>query len=220
MNAAPITVGIFLYPGMTMLDAYAPLQMLAFAQGIECFTFAKTALPLPCDAGVDLLPNYGFADCPSMDILLVAGGGNPYQAMQDETTLAFLRQVGSQAQYITSVCTGALILASAGLLDGYKTACHWAYKEVFKRFEQVEVVDQRVVIDRNHISGGGITAGLDFTLALVAKLQGDAAAQVLQLLLEYDPQPPFDCGNPRSAAPELVAGVQAEVHKLAAELFA
>ena len=219
MSAAPITVGIFLYPGMTMLDAYAPLQMLAFAQGIECFTFAKTAEPIPCDAGIDLLPNYGFAECPAMDILLVAGGGNPHQPMQDEATLAFLRQAAGDAKYITSVCTGALILASAGLLDGYQTACHWAYKEAFKRFERVEVLDQRVVVDRNHISGGGITAGLDFTLALVAELQGAAAAQTLQLLLEYDPQPPFDCGSPRTAAPELVAGVQAEVHRLAAELF-
>lgn len=215
----PLNIGIFLYPGMTMLDAYAPLQLLSFAEGFHCFTFAKTSEPLPCDAGVNLLPNYGFADCPHIDILLVAGGSNPYQPMQDEATLAFLRKAAGDAKYITSVCTGALILASAGLLDGYQTACHWAYKDAFKRFERVEVLDQRVVVDRNHISGGGITAGLDFALTLVAQLQGAAAANTLQLLLEYDPQPPFNSGSPKTAAPELVAGVQAEVRKLAAELF-
>ncbi|MCH1920537.1 DJ-1/PfpI family protein [Shewanella sp. A3A] len=217
--ATPLNIGIFLYPGMTMLDAYGPLQLLSFAEGFHCFTFAKTAEPVPCDAGVNLLPNYGFDDCPHIDILLVAGGGNPHQPMQDAATQAFLRQAASQAQYITSVCSGALILASAGLLDGYQTACHWAYKDAFNRFPQVEVLPQRVVIDRNHISGGGITAGLDFALTLVAELHGAAAAQTLQLLLEYDPQPPFNSGSPQTAAPELVAGVQAEVRKLAAELF-
>ncbi|WP_052074820.1 DJ-1/PfpI family protein [Shewanella mangrovi] len=215
----PINIGIFLYPGMTMLDAYGPLQLLSFATGINCFTFAKTSAPVPCDAGINLLPNYAFADCPAIDILLVAGGGNPVQPMQDTATHDFLRQAATNAQYITSVCTGALILASAGLLDGYQTACHWAYKEAFIRFPRVDVLDQRVVIDRNHISGGGITAGLDFALTLIAKLQGDAAAQTLQLLLEYDPQPPFSSGSPKTAALELVAGVQAEVHKLAPELF-
>ncbi|WP_417761194.1 DJ-1/PfpI family protein [Shewanella sp.] len=214
-----LNIGIFLYPGMTMFDAYGPLQLLSFAEGFHCFTFAKTAEPVPCDAGVNLLPNYGFDSCPHIDILLVAGGGNPHQPMQDAEIQNFLRQAASKAQYITSVCTGALILASAGVLDGYQTACHWAYKAAFQRYPNVTVVDQRVVIDRNHISGGGITAGLDFALTLVAEIKGAAAANTLQLLLEYDPQPPFNSGSPRSAAPELVAGVQAEVHKLAAELF-
>ena len=219
LDPEKLNIGIFLFPGMTMLDAYGPLQVLAASQMLNTFTFAKSAAPLPCDANVALLPNYGFADCPTLDVLIVPGGANPIEQMQDEQVIRFLRTAGEQAKYVTSVCTGALILAETGLLDGYKSTVHWAYAESLKRYEGVSYVDQRIVKDRNRISGGGITAGLDFGLALIAEIAGDQHAKRMELLLEYDPQPPFNTGNHNLVDEKLKQQVQGMVQHIAKELF-
>jgi cyclohexyl-isocyanide hydratase len=118
--------------------------------------------------------------------------------------LAFLRRQGEQARYVTSVCNGSLVLGAAGLLHGYRAACHWAWRHYLPRFGAIPVAE-RIVRDRNRVSGGGVTAGIDFALTLAAELAGEEAAKMLQLAFEYDPQPPFDCGSPESAGPELVA---------------
>lgn len=219
LDPEKLNIGIFLFPGMTMLDAYGPLQLLAVSQLFNAFTFAKSAEPLPCDANVALLPNYSFADCPALDVLIVPGGANPIGQIEDEQVIGFLRVAGSQAKYVTSVCTGALILAETGLLDGYKSTVHWAYAESLKRYKKVSYVDQRIVKDRNRISGGGITAGLDFALTLIAEIVGEQQAQILELLLEYDPQPPFNTGDHKLAEPQLKQQVQDMVHHIANELF-
>ncbi|MCU8066772.1 DJ-1/PfpI family protein [Shewanella sp. SM34] len=214
-----LRVGIFLYPGMTMLDAYGPLQFLAFVPSFETFTFAKTSTLLPCDAGVNLQPNYDFDNCPPIDILLVPGSANPLTQIQDEKVISFLKRKGEQAQYITSVCTGALILAATGLLNGYRTTTHWAYASVLAQYPQITFENKRIVIDRNRISGGGITAGLDFALALIANIEGEQQAKTLQLLFEYDPKPPFNCGSPLLADASLVQRVEQEVRQIASGLF-
>ncbi|MFW7523155.1 DJ-1/PfpI family protein [Vibrio ostreicida] len=219
LDANKINIGIFVYPTVTMLDAYAPLQVLVASQQFNVFTFSETGGRVPSDANVDLLPNYGFDNCPDIEVLIVPGSANPIGQMTEPNVLSFLKRVGKQAKYITSVCTGALILAEAGLLDGYTTTVHWAYAEVLKKYPHVTYVDQRIVKDRNRISGGGITAGLDFAITLVAELADTYQAQALELILEYDPQPPFKTGNHNSVSKELKQVVQGKVHALAKDLF-
>ncbi|MBU2895548.1 DJ-1/PfpI family protein [Vibrio hepatarius] len=158
-------------------------------------------------------------DCPRVDILLVPSSGNPIEQINDTQVIQYLKVVGKREKYITSVCTGSLILAETGLLDGYKTATHWAYQEVLSFYPQVTYVDKRVVVDRNRISGGGVTAGIDFALTLVAELSNRERAQHIELLFEYDPKPPFQTGNPHTDPRQLKKNVQANVRKLAPELF-
>ena len=144
------------------------------------------------------------------------GGGSVLSEMRDDTVQDFLKTKDAKAKYITSVCTGALILAEAGLLDSYKATTHWAFIDELAAYPQIEVVDERVDVDRNRISGGGVTAGIDFALTLIAEVIAPEAAQAMQLLFEYRPQPPFNSGSPETAPKELVAmvkGIVAEKSK-------
>ncbi|MGR8947690.1 MAG: DJ-1/PfpI family protein [Gammaproteobacteria bacterium] len=213
-------VGIYIFENMTMLDAYAPLQFFAMVDEMETFTFAKTNQPLMSDAGALLTPHYGFEDCPDIDVLVVTGGGNTLQQMQDNAVIDFLRDQGQQAEYVTSVCTGSLILAAAGLLDGYQAATHWAYTDVLASYADVTQVDKRVVIDRNRITGGGITAGLDFALTIIAEVIGEPAAHAMQLIFEYRPEPPFNSGGPETAPPPVVEAVRGKIAEIAGDLQA
>lgn len=213
-------VGIYIFENMTMLDGYAPLQVFALAPGIDVFTFAKTSEPLMCDAGVLLTPHYGFDDCPDIDILVVPGGGNVLGQMQDTEVMAFLKQAGDTAQYVTSVCTGSLILAEAGLLDGHRAATHWAYTEALANYPDIEQVDERVCISGNRITGGGVTAGLDFALTVISEIIAKPTAHVMQLLLEYRPAPPFASGGPETAPDFAVEAVRGRIAELASDLFA
>ncbi|MEM1139441.1 MAG: DJ-1/PfpI family protein, partial [Pseudomonadota bacterium] len=192
-------VGIYIFEQTTMIDSYAPLQFFAMTPDFEAFTFAKTNAPVVCDAGVPLTPQYGFEDCPPIDVLVVPGGGNVLPQMIDPEVIAFLKAAGEKAEYVTSVCTGSLILAETGLLDGHKAATHWAYTEALANYPAIEQVDERVCISGNRITGGGMTAGLDFALTVVSEVVGEATAQVLQLTLEYRPAPPFNSGGPETA---------------------
>ncbi|MCZ4338166.1 MULTISPECIES: DJ-1/PfpI family protein [Gammaproteobacteria] len=213
-------VGIYIYPDMTMLDAYGPLQVLAVSGLVNVFTFSQELEPIPSDANVNLLPNYGFIDCPEIDVLIVPGSANPIAQIRNKDVIDFLRKVGNNADYVTSVCTGALILAETGLLDGYKTTLHWAYTEALKKYPKVQYVNRRVVRDRNRISGGGITSGLDFALELLSELSGGPKiSQNLELLMEYDPQPPFKTGNHNTVDKELKQSVQILVDTIASDLF-
>lgn len=213
-------VGIYIFENMTMIDGYAPLQFFAMAPDIEVFTFAKTTEPLLCDAGVLLTPHYGFDDCPEIDVLVAPGGGNVLNQMQDDDVIAFMKNAGEKADYVTSVCTGSLILAEAGLLDGHKAATHWAYAEALANFPNIEQVDERVCISGNRITGGGVTAGIDFALTVIAELVGTPTAHVMQLAYEYRPAPPFGSGGPETAPEFAVEAVRQDVAGLAADLFA
>lgn len=202
-----MNVGIYIFEDMTMLDGFAPLQFFAFVEEFDTFTFAKTKTPFRADSGATLTADYDLEDCPPIDVLVMPGGGNVLTEMEDEAVQAFLRERGPQAKYVTSVCTGSLILAEAGLLDGYRAATHWSATELLAQYPGVTVVDERVAVDRNRITGGGVTAGIDFALTVIAELVSTERAQAMQLLFEYRPQPPFDSGSPETAPPEVLEGV-------------
>ncbi|MFT5350641.1 MAG: cyclohexyl-isocyanide hydratase, partial [Gammaproteobacteria bacterium] len=170
------------------------------------------------DSGALLTPDYGFESCPEIDILVVPGGGDLLAEMTDSKVIAFLQERGPRAKYITSVCTGALILAEAGLLEGYKATTHWAYIDQLAAFPNIEVVDERVAVDRNRITGGGITAGIDFALTVIAEVIAPEVAQTIQLIFEYRPQPPFDSGSPETAPEEIVNRVKGMVNEKGKDL--
>lgn len=206
--SARLNVGVFIFDNMTMLDGYAPLQLFAFVPQFNAFTFAKHDGLVRADCGALLTPSHSFADCPPLDILVVPGGGNVLPQMLDADVIAFMRKAAGNARYVTSVCTGALILAEAGALDGYRATTHWASLDHLRAYEQIDVVDERVVIDRNRLTGGGVTAGLDFALTLIAEAVDPQTAQATQLIVEYRPHPPFDAGSPQSAPPAALAIAQ------------
>lgn len=197
-------IGFLLFPRVTQLDLTGPAQVLSRVPGAQVHLVWKTLDPVPTDVGFTINPTDTFDDCPSLDVLCVPGGFGIEALFGDAETLDFLRRQGGQARWVTSVCNGSLVLGAAGLLDGYRSACHWIWRPYLARFGAVPVA-QRIVRDRNRISGGGVTAGIDFGLALAAGLAGEDAARMIQLALEYDPQPPFDAGSPDSAGPALEA---------------
>jgi cyclohexyl-isocyanide hydratase len=205
--AEPIQIGILLYPNVTQLDATGPAQVLSRVPGAKLHMIWKTRDPVPTDAGFSIVPTTTFADCPQLDVVCVPGGGGQVDVMVDAEALEFLRKQAAKARYVTSVCTGSLILGAAGLLKGYKSACHWAWRDMLKDFGAI-AVSERVVRDRNRISGGGVTAGIDFGLTVAAELAGDEVAKSIQLVLEYDPQPPFDSGSPEKAGVERVKRIR------------
>ncbi|MES2988847.1 MAG: DJ-1/PfpI family protein [Pseudomonadota bacterium] len=213
-DTAPVHIAFLLFPGITQLDMTGPAQVLSRLPNARLQFVAKTMDPVSTDAQFSLLPTATFADVPRADILCVPGGFGTIAAMEDEATLAWLRQIGAGATWVTSVCTGSLLLAAAGLLTGYRAACHWASRDQLAYFG-VEPVAERVVFDRNRVSGGGVTAGIDFALALVAAIAGEDHAKFVQLSLEYDPHPPFDSGSPERADPATLARYKAMVEKFA-----
>jgi cyclohexyl-isocyanide hydratase len=198
-------IAFLLYPQFTALDVVGPHYMLASLMGSKTYLVAKTLDPVESDLKMAIVPSATFEQCPAdLDILCVPGGTNgTLAAMQDEATIAFLKDRGSRAKLITSVCTGSLVLAAAGLLTGYKATSHWAARETLRDFG-AEPVDARVVVDRNRITGGGVTAGLDFGLQIIAKLRDQRYAEGVQLLAEYAPEPPFNAGTPHTAPKDSV----------------
>jgi len=208
--AASLHIGILLFPNVTQLDATGPAQVLCRVPGATLHMIWKTRDPVMTDAGFAIVPTTTFADCPPLDVICVPGGGGQVALMSDDETLDFLRQQAAGARYVTSVCTGSLVLGAAGLLKGYRSACHWASRELLAQFGAIPAAD-RVVRDRNRISGGGVTAGIDFGLTLAAELAGEEIAKSIQLVMEYDPQPPFDCGSPEKAGAERVARLKERI---------
>jgi cyclohexyl-isocyanide hydratase len=201
-------IGFLLFPHVTQLDLTGPAQILGRVPGAQVHLLWKTRDPVVTDVGFTINPTTTFADCPPLDVLCVPGGFGIEFLLDDEETLGFLRRQGEGARYVTSVCNGALVLGAAGLLRGYRSACHWLWRDYLPRYGAIPVAE-RIVRDRNRMSGGGVTAGIDFGLALAAELAGEETARTLQLAFEYDPQPPFDCGSPETAGPERVARLRA-----------
>jgi len=205
-----LRIGFLLFPHVTQLDLTGPAQVLSRVPGAQVHLMWKTRAPVPTDVGFTINPTATFDDCPPLDVLCVPGGFGIEQLFGDLETLAFLRRQGEGARYVTSVCNGSLVLGAAGLLAGYRSACHWMWLPLLERFGAVPVAE-RIVRDRNRISGGGVTAGIDFGLALAAELAGEDAARMIQLALEYDPRPPFDAGSPQRAGAALVERYRALV---------
>jgi cyclohexyl-isocyanide hydratase len=197
--------GLLLFPHHTALDLVAPQLLMATMMKTEVHLVWKNKDPVPTDSRFSIVPTTSFAECPTdLDVLCVPGGPRgTAEMLADEDVLRFVADRGARARYVTSVCTGSLILGAAGLLRGYKAASYWAVRDVLSTFGAVPV-EARVVEDRNRITGGGITAGLDFGLLLSARLRGEETARLQELILEYDPQPPFRSGSILTARPETV----------------
>lgn len=199
---------MLLFPRMQQLDLTGPFDVFArFSDSLEIHLAAKDLGPVPDANGLRILPTVAFDDCPRADILFVPGGAGQLAAMDDATTIGFLRRQGLSARYVTSVCTGSLLLAAAGLLTGYRATSHWLSIEQLAHFG-AEPVAERVVVDGNRVTGAGVTAGIDFALTLAALLFGEERAKLTQLAMEYDPAPPFDSGSPARAEAPLVAHVR------------
>lgn len=199
-------IGFLVYPSMTQLDMAGPAQVFTALPQTDVHYVWKSMEPVPTDARFSVLPTATFADCPQLNVVCVPGGPGQMALMSDEVVHAFLRRQAEGARYVTSVCTGSLVLAAAGLLKGRKAACHWAFRDQLAAFG-AEAQNDRVVRDDKFFTGGGVTAGIDFGLRLAAALAGDEVAQKIQLALEYDPQPPFS-GNPSDVDAELAAAVK------------
>jgi cyclohexyl-isocyanide hydratase len=209
------TIGIYLWPNMTSLDVLGPHQFFGYVPEFNVVTVAKTMDPVVTDTKIRLLPDHDFSTCPPVDILLVGGGIDPSEQLRDDEVLSWVRTTGEAAEYVTSTCTGALILAEAGLLDGYKATTHWAYTRQLASYPDVEPAMGRIVTDRNRMTCVGVTASIDFALELITQLVSPEVAAGLQLMAGYDPQPPTPFGNPKTAPPELVAAVQAQAEEWA-----
>jgi cyclohexyl-isocyanide hydratase len=197
---ASATIGMLVFPGMTILDLIGPQQFFAVAPGRTTQLLWKSRDPVVSDSGVPILPTATFDEAPEeLELLFVPGGFQGTGAtIGDPDVLDFVASRGERAKYVTSVCTGALILGAAGLLQGYRATTHWAYHDLLP-LVGAEPVEARIVEDRNRITGGGVTSGIDFGLTLLARLAGEDYAQGWQLGTEYDPHPPFDAGTPDKA---------------------
>ncbi|MFY0253597.1 DJ-1/PfpI family protein [Chitinophaga sp. 30R24] len=193
-----LKVGMLLFPELTILDFTGPYNVFVKAPCFEVLTVGITSGPIRAEGGLILQPAIEMADCPQLDILFVPGGHGINTLLQEPVVLQFLQQQAEKAKYITSVSTGALVLAAAGLLQGYKATTHWRSLELLRMFG-VETLEERVVKDRNRITGGGVTAGIDFGLVLTALIGGEEMAKIIQLQLEYNPAPPFREGSPHTA---------------------
>ncbi|HUB64499.1 MAG TPA: DJ-1/PfpI family protein [Methylocella sp.] len=201
-------VVMLLYPRMTQLDLTGPYEVLVQFEELSLHLVSKKGEPVMDSGGLRLTPTANFENCPKADILFVPGGPGQIALMEDSEVLDFLRRQAEGATYVTSVCTGSLILAAAGLLTGYHATCHWLSLYQLSFFDVVPV-RKRVVIDRNRMTGAGVTSGIDFALTLVGQLFGEKRAKRAQLAMEYDPKPPFVGGSPANSASELVESLRA-----------
>jgi cyclohexyl-isocyanide hydratase len=209
-------VGMLIFPRLTQLDMTGPYEVLARLPDTSVDLVARTREPVTTDRGMQIVPTTTYAECPPLDVVMVPGGPGQQDLMEDEAALGFLRRQASSAQFITSVCTGSLVLAAAGLLKGKRATCHWAAIDNLSLMGAIPV-RERVVVDGNVVTGAGVASGIDFALRLAAILAGEKVAREIQLQIEYDPDPPFRSGSPEVASPETVAAVKGRLARLGEE---
>ena len=209
----PRRIGMLIFPGMTQLDMTGPYEVLARLPDTTVALIARTLDPVTTDRGMQIVPTVTYASCPPLDVVMVPGGPGQQDLMENEQALEFLRRQAASAKYVTSVCTGSLVLGAAGLLKGKRATSHWAAIEHLKPLGAIPV-REKVVIDGNIVTGAGVTSGIDFALSLARILDGEATAREILLQIEYDPAPPFDGGSPQTARPETLATVEKRLAKL------
>ncbi len=208
-----ITIVFALYPGVTHLDFTGPHQVLSRLPGASCLVASLEGGSMAAD-GLTFAGLTPLAEIPACEVLCIPGGMGTTDAMQHEVFMAEVRRLAAGARYVTSVCTGSLILGAAGLLKGRRAACHWAFGELLPLFGAVPD-GGRVVRDGAVVTGGGVTAGIDFALTLAAEIAGEEVAQAIQLMLEYAPAPPFNAGRPETAPPEVLALIRSSLARTA-----
>jgi cyclohexyl-isocyanide hydratase len=206
-------IGMLIFPRLTQLDMTGPYEVLARLPDTKVELVARTLDPVTTDRGMQIVPTVTYDSCPPLDVVMVPGGPGQQDLMEDEAALSFLRKQAATAKYVTSVCTGSLVLGAAGLLKGKRATCHWAALEHLKPLGAIPV-SEKVVIDGNIVTGAGVTSGIDFALTLAAILESEAVAREIQLQIEYDPDPPFDSGSPKTAARETLDTVKGRLAKL------
>jgi cyclohexyl-isocyanide hydratase len=209
-------IGMLLFPRLTQLDLTGPYEVLARLPDSTVHLVAHTLDPVRTDRGMMIVPTVTFADCPPLDVVMVPGGPGQQDLMEDETALDFLRRQAAQAKFVTSVCTGSLVLGAAGLLRGRRATCHWAAIEHLAALGAVPV-HERVVVDGNIVTGAGVASGIDFALKLASILESEAVAHEIQLQIEYQPDPPFNAGSPHTARPETVSALRSRLAPLNAQ---
>jgi cyclohexyl-isocyanide hydratase len=208
--SAPLQIGLLLFPKVTQLDLTGPLQVFSSVPGAKVHLIWKRIEPVASDSVLTLTPTITFADCPQLDVICVPGGFGTDEMVNDEEMLDFLRSQARGAKYVTSVCTGSLVLGAAGLLGGYRATTHWSAMDHLAPYG-ASPEKSRVCIDRNRVTGGGVTAGIDFALTLVSILVDRQTAETIQLRLEYNPAPPFNSGSPDTAPPEILARMKERI---------
>src|SRR5881394_1588787 len=212
----PFHIGLLVFPDITQLDMTGPYEVFIRLPDTKVHLVWKSRDPITAGGGMQLVPTTTFAECPQLDLICVPGGSGMNALLNEAETLCFIRAQAKGARYVTSVCTGALVLGAAGLLKGKRAATHWMSRDMLSAFGATPVAE-RVAVDGNVITGGGVTAGIDFALVVAAQAFGPELAQAIQLGIEYDPHPPFDCGAPERAEPALVEKVRAGAAKRQAE---
>jgi cyclohexyl-isocyanide hydratase len=205
--AEPFRIVFILYPKLTQLDFTGPYEVLARMPGAEAIIASKEGGDLATELGLTFTNLRKLADIEHADLIMIPGGPGQTAAMLDPDFMAQVKRLGESAKYLTSVCTGSLILGAAGLLKGKRAGSHWAYRELLTNFGATPD-DARVVRDGNVVTGGGVTAGIDIALSIVADLRGDDVAKMIQLAIEYAPAPPFNSGRPETAEPKTVEAVK------------
>ena len=201
--------GLLVFPMMTQLDMTGPYEVLNRMPGAEVQLIGKTAAPVLSEHGLPITPTATFETCPTLDLIVIPGGFGVNELIEDEPTLTFIRRAAETSRYVGSVCTGSLVLGAAGLLAGRRATSHWMSVEFLEAFGAIPV-RERVVIDGNLVTGGGVTAGIDFALTIVRETAGQKVAEEIQLAMEYSPEPPFDAGSPETADPDLVTKLRAK----------
>jgi cyclohexyl-isocyanide hydratase len=212
---AEINIAIPIYEGFNILDVTGPIEIFHWVEGLKHHIVAETCDPVTSVEGLQLVPDYSFDDCPEFEVLWAPGGYPPYAPLQMDRYMEFIRERGARAQWVTSVCLGGLILGAAGLLDGYEATTHWAYLSCLQLFPGVKLKPHdphkknqdypRWVVDRNRVTGGGVSSCLDEALLFVSLLKGKLAAEQTQLTVQYAPKPPFSDGDPQQASPAIYA---------------
>lgn len=201
-------IGFVIFDGVTQLDFTGPLQVFTAAEAFDVSVVATRQDPVRTDGALTVLPSHDLTTAPQLDLICVPGGRGVRAAIQDRALVDFVREQAETARYVTSVCTGAFVLGAAGLLEGRKATTHWAYHDLLRLYG-AEPVSARVVDDGRLITGGGVTAGIDFALAILATLQGAETADKIRLALEYDPAPQGAGGHPDRVPPQLASAVTA-----------
>jgi len=202
-----LRIGAIVFPKVDQFDFTGPFEVLSRIPDSTIHVIGKSRAPVPDVRGLILTPDITFAECPSLDVLVIPGGAGQQDLMEDEITLSFIRLQARNARYIFSVCTGALLCGAAGLLQDVRATTHWSAFHLLPYFGAIPV-NARVVVDDRHISAAGVSAGLDGALRLASLVRDERLAREIQLSIEYSPEPPFNSGSPETAAKEIVEAVR------------
>lgn len=213
--SSALQIGFLVFPQITQLDFTGPLQVFSRVPGATVHLVWKHLEPVQSDTVLSVIPTMSFADCPQLDVICVPGGYGTDALMVDDEVLEFLRKQAVGAKYITSVCTGSTVLAAAGLMKGYRATSHWSAIDSLDLLGAIPSRD-RVCVDRNRITGGGVTAGIDMALTMAARLVDQPTAEGIQLGIEYNPAPPFDAGSLDTAPAAVVSMLQEKMAPSAA----